>query len=67
MWNNENTYTFITFHKAQVIEKGPQHKTRYTGSMGKSLKLVGTGVNFLNRTPMSQALRLTIGDWDLMN
>jgi hypothetical protein len=27
--------------------------------VGKSLELIGTGGNFLNRTPMAHALRLT--------
>ena len=31
-----------------------------------SLELIGTGENFLNRTPMAQALRHTIDKWDLM-
>ena len=34
--------------------------------VGKSLELIGTGGNFLNRTPMAQALRSTIDKWDLM-
>ena len=34
--------------------------------MGKSLEFIGTGENFLNRTPMAQALRSTIDKWDLM-
>ena len=33
---------------------------------GKSPKHMGTGGNFLNRTPMAQALRSTIDKWDLM-
>lgn len=32
----------------------------------KSLKLIGTGRNFLNRIPMAQILRLTFDKWDLM-
>jgi hypothetical protein len=32
----------------------------------KSLKLIGTGGNFLNRTPMAHALRSRIDKWDLM-
>jgi hypothetical protein len=52
------------------VDQGPQHKTRYTESnrreCGKSLELIGTGGNFLNRTPMAQALRLRIDKWDLM-
>jgi hypothetical protein len=31
-----------------------------------SLELIGTGENFLKRTSMGQALRSTIGKWDLM-
>jgi hypothetical protein len=34
--------------------------------VGKSLKLVGTGRNFLNRMPIAQALTSTIDKWDLM-
>jgi len=34
--------------------------------MGKSLKHIGTGENFLNRTPMAQALRSTIDKWNLI-
>jgi hypothetical protein len=32
----------------------------------KRLKLIGTGGNFLNRTPMGQGIRSTIDKWDLM-
>ena len=34
--------------------------------VGKSLEIVGTGGNSVNRTPMAQALRSTIDQWDLM-
>jgi hypothetical protein len=34
--------------------------------VGKSLELIGTRGNFLNRTPMAHALRSRIGKWDLM-
>ena len=34
--------------------------------VGKSLELIGTGENFLNRIPMAQALRSRIDKWDLM-
>jgi hypothetical protein len=34
--------------------------------VGKSLKCIGPGEIFLNRTPMAQALRSTINKWDLM-
>ena len=34
--------------------------------MGKSLEHIGTGENFLNRTPMAYALISTIDKWDLI-
>ena len=34
--------------------------------VGNSLECIGTGDNFLNRTPVTQALRSTINKWDLM-
>ena len=34
--------------------------------VGKSLDLIGTGGNFLNRTPMAHALRSRIDKWVLM-
>jgi hypothetical protein len=34
--------------------------------VGKSLELIGTGGNFLNRTPMSHALRSRIDKYDFM-
>ena len=34
--------------------------------VGKTLEHIGTGENFLNKTPMAQALRSKINKWDLM-
>lgn len=34
--------------------------------MGNSLELICIGKDFLNRTPMAQALRSRINKWDLM-
>jgi hypothetical protein len=34
--------------------------------MRKSLELIGTGGNFLNRSPMAHVLRSQIDKWDLM-
>jgi hypothetical protein len=34
--------------------------------VGKSLELIGTGGNFLSRTPMAHALRSRIDKWDLI-
>ena len=35
--------------------------------VGKSLELIDTGGNFLNRSPMAHALRSGIDKWDFMN
>ena len=34
--------------------------------MGNYLEHIGTGEKFLNRTPITQALRSTINKWELM-
>ena len=34
--------------------------------MGNNLEHIGTGDNFLNRTPTAQPLRSAINKWDLM-
>ena len=34
--------------------------------VGKNLEFIGTGGNFLNRTPMAQALRSRIDKWNLI-
>jgi hypothetical protein len=34
--------------------------------VGNCLEHIGTGDNFLNRTPTAQALRSTIDKWDLV-
>ena len=34
--------------------------------MGNCLEHIGTGDNFLNRTPTAQTLRSTINKWDLI-
>ena len=34
--------------------------------VGNTLEHIGTGNNFLNRTPMAQALRSTVDKWDFM-
>jgi hypothetical protein len=52
------------------VDQGPPHKTRYTETnrrgSGKSLKHTGTGEIFLNRTPMTYALRTRVYKWDLI-
>jgi hypothetical protein len=34
--------------------------------VGKRLELIGTGVTFLNRTSVTQALRSRIDKWDII-
>jgi hypothetical protein len=34
--------------------------------MGNSLEHIATGENFLNKTPVAQAIRSTIEKWDLV-
>jgi len=46
----------VKLHTLHLIEQ----------KVGNSLETVGTGDNFLNRTPMAQAERTAINKWDLM-
>jgi hypothetical protein len=49
------------------VDQGPPHKTNYTESYRrKTLKHMGIGEIFLNRTPMAYALRSRINKWDLI-
>jgi hypothetical protein len=52
------------------VDQGPPHKTRYNDSkkekVENNLEHMDTGENFLNRTPMTYALRSRINKWDLM-
>jgi hypothetical protein len=56
--------------KFKSKDQGPPHLTRYTKTNrrenGNSLKHIGTGEIFLNRTTMAHALKSTIDEWDLM-
>jgi hypothetical protein len=56
-------------YKTQVqVDQGTPHKTRYTETYKKESGEVhmGTGENFLNRTPIAYALRLRIDKWDII-
>jgi hypothetical protein len=50
------------------VDQKLQHKilNLIEKKVGNSLEPIGIGDNFLNRTPMAQALRSTIDKWDLM-
>jgi hypothetical protein len=61
----------MPLYKAQVqVDQGPSYKTRYTETnrreSGESLKHVGTGGKFLNRTPMACVLGSRIDKWVLI-
>ena len=63
--------SFLSLYKGQVqVHQGPPHKTRYTELIGekgdKSLKHMSTAENFLNRAPITYALRSRIDKWDLI-
>ena len=51
------------------VDQGPPHKSRYNKTnrreSGKSLKHMGTGKFFLNRTPVAYALRSRIDNGTL--
>jgi hypothetical protein len=79
MKKNTNQSIFISLYKAQVqVNQGPPYKTRYTETNRKTnkqtskqtnseeLEHMGTGENFLNRTPIAYALRSSIDKWDLI-
>jgi hypothetical protein len=44
----------------------PDTVTMIDNKVGNSLELIGTRKNFLNRTPLAQALRTTINNWDVL-
>jgi hypothetical protein len=52
------------------VDQGTPHKTRdtetYREESGESLKDMGTGEKFLNRTTMACDVRSRIDKWDLM-
>ena len=58
-------------YKAQVqVDQGPPHQPDtlklIKKKVGKILKHMGTGENFLNRTPTPYALRSSIDKWGLI-
>ena len=52
------------------MNKRPQHKIRYLKlreeKVGDSLKLTGTGKDFLNTTPLTLPIKSAIDKWNLM-
>ena len=70
MQKNENRPFLISLYKAkvQVDQRSikPGTLKLLEEKVGKTLEHIGTGENFLNRTPMARALRSKIDKWDLM-
>ena len=60
----KNIRNFLVGFKRNLSKESNRRKSR---KVGKMLALIGTGRNFLNRTPMAQALGSTIDKWDPMN
>ena len=52
------------------MDQGSPHKTRHTETnrkeTGETPEDIGTGEDFLNRTPIAYALRSRIDKWDLI-
>ena len=52
------------------MDQGPPHKARHTETnrkkLGKTLRDIGTGEKFPNRTPIAYALRSRIDKWDII-
>jgi hypothetical protein len=49
-----------------TLENPNTEPNRGEEKLGNSLECTGKGDNFLNRTPIAQALRSTINKWDLI-
>ena len=67
MQKNANRGISIIPHKTKIqLNQRPQHKTRYSKDIRKSLELIDTGDNFLTRALIAQALRLTVNKWGIL-
>jgi len=69
MYENASQHSFISLYKAQVqVDQRlciqPETLKLIEQKVGKSLKHIGTGTNFLNRTPMANALRSRVDKWE---
>ena len=56
----------LNFKWIKALNIKPDNLNMIEEKVGNSLEYIGTGDNFLNRTPIAQALRSTINKWDLM-
>ena len=55
-----STCTKLKYKWVKELNIKPDTLNQIEEKVGKSLELTGTGGNFLNRTPMVEALRSTI-------
>jgi hypothetical protein len=60
------SYTNLTSKWIKNLHIKPDTLKLIEEKVGKSLKHMDTGLNFLNRPPMAYALRSTIDKWDLI-
>jgi hypothetical protein len=59
-------FTKLKFEWIKDLNIKPDTLNLIEENVGKSHELIGTGGNFLNKTPMAHALRSRIDKWDLM-
>jgi hypothetical protein len=59
-----HTYVCISYNTRLQINQGPEYKATYPYWIEEKVRncpeLIGTGKDFLNRTPIAQALKTTI-------
>ena len=65
---NANRSILISLYKTQVkdLHIRPDTLNLKEEKVGKGLEHIGTGENFLDRTPMARALRSTVDKWNLI-
>ena len=71
MSNNAHKSIFITLHKTEVqVNQRPHVKVDSLNLLEQkrweNLLSIGTGKNFLKRTPRAQVLKSTVNKWDLI-
>jgi hypothetical protein len=66
----KSTHSYVLVQNSSPSGSRTSTKKQYTlkliEKVGKSLKHMARGENFLNRTPMAHALRSRIDKWDLI-
>ena len=66
----ELSHSYFLYEHQVYVDQSPPHKTKtlklIEENVGKTLKDMGTGEKFLNRTAMACAVRSRIDKWDLI-